>query len=708
MTTNVNPNSRVALTLFSAAALFGSLSLSSCQDYDPLGENGLEIIVANKNLQERYNEYTQNFISMYGMPDANHNWGFTEKPDMTFGNYATRAGRSNTIDVNRNQWIEREGDAYKSSALALNIGVPGWPNFDNHYYAANGDHLAEICCGIPAKDKNYIPAGDVTEYEIQYVSEWFRTYPKGHPKFEGAKVKLHLSDFFVQNVSADYDQLTYPNGTDITDAGIAYANEMDHPLNIWTKDNSHDDLSYSLDYLHFMPIGADVNDKDTWTHINNFNHGSTNMNPENHAGSNPERMIMYVYSSGTENFAARPSFGTGTQEEEMGEFIDSWVLVKLEWDEKGKCCSEGGSTCPSNGHHRVGYYLAFDYQSKKYDENGDLLADISCDGYYSNWIIKISSANFTEEAPAATRVMCEDLGNTHDFDFNDVVFDVAFHSVQVTGGTRRDAVINLQAAGGTMPIYVGFPHTKFDGAYEAHSLLEHSTSTPVNVGGASHTFATYRIENVGDIDAGGISIWVKNGDQYLQISGINGNLDKYNNGVKGEEYAPQRFAVPTSVQWMEECEFIQDGYPRFKAWVNTPSANKTWYNAIGADELIYNYVELPSHHKYVEGEEDPANAPITVDLNGYGGGTITVKASAFANASSKIVFAMSSMPAGKELNLRIDGINPGHNFTSSDLTWEITDSSAISNMKNAEETVIYIDYTNCADIIEEKFTITCQ
>lgn len=687
-------------------------ALTACQDYDPLGEDGLETIIANKNLQTRYNEYTENFIKLYGMPDANHNWGFTKKPDMTFGNDFTRAGKSNTIDVNRNQWIEREGDSYKSSALALNIDVPGWPNFDGHYYAANGDHLAEICCEIPAKDKNYIPAGDVTEYEIQYVSEWFRTYPKGHPVFEGAKVKLHLSDFFVQNVSADYDQLTYPNGTDITDAGIAYANEsaMDHRLNIWTKDNSHDDLSYSLDYLHFMPIGADVNDKNTWTHINNFNHGSTNMNPENHAGNNPERMIMYVYSSGTENFAARPSFGTGTQEEEMGDFIDSWVLVKLEWDEKGKCCSEGGSTCPSNGHHRVGYYLAFDYQSKKYDENGDLLADISCDGYYSNWIIKISSANFTEEAPAATRVMCEDLGNTYDFDFNDVVFDVAFHSVQVNSSTRRDAVINLQAAGGTMPIYVGFPSDKFNGAYEAHGLLEHSTSTPVNVGDASHYFATYRIENVGNIDAGGISIWVENGGQLLNITGLTGNLDNYNNGEKGESIAPQRFAVPTNVQWMEECKFIQDGYPRFKAWVNTPNANKTWYNAIGDNSLIYDYVALPSHHSYVEGEEDPANAPYTVNLNGTGGGSISFNTSAFTNAKESITFSITGLTSGDDLQLRIDYNFNGnqHQFTSTNKNWVINNTEVIDKFKKGEISSLIINYTNCGEKIEGNLSITCN
>lgn len=53
------------------------------------------------------------------------------------------------------------------------------------------------------------------------------------------------------------------------------------------------------------------------------------------------------------------------------------------------------------------------------------------DGYYSNWIIKISPATLAPDPTPdpvppykVTRVMCEDLGNSHDFDFNDVVFDV--------------------------------------------------------------------------------------------------------------------------------------------------------------------------------------------------------------------------------------------------------------------------------------------
>lgn len=710
MTTNVNPNSRVALTLFSAAALFGSLSLSSCQDYDPLGENGLEIIVANKNLQARYDEYTANFNNTYGKPAPNHNWGFRDLPVMNLGASNTRAGSTETVDVNRNMWIETDNNGYKSTALALNIDIPGWPNFDDHYYAASGDFLADICCDVPASDKQYIPAGDVTEYEIQYVSRWFRTYKEGDPEFDGAKVKLHLSDFFVQNVSADYDQITYPEGEDITSSKVAYDNatSFDHDFNVWTKDGADESLPYTLDYLHFMPIGANVNNKDSWTHINNFNHGNTNYDPEDHAGNNPDRMIMYVYSSGTENFACRPAFGTGQQEEDMGDFIDSWVLVKLEWDEKGKCCEKGECDQPANGHHRVGYYLAFDYQAKKYDENDVLLADISCDGYYSNWIIKISPATFAEEAPAATRVMCEDLGNTYDFDFNDVVFDVAFHQV----GSQTDAVINLQAAGGTMPIYVGFDKDKFAGAYEAHKMLENGSSTPVNVGGASHDMATYRIENVGTTNAGDIKIWVENNGTMLEISGVRGNLDKYNNGENGNENAPQRFAVPTSVQWMDECKFIQDGYPVFKAWVNYPSMNPLWYNAIGNNKLIHNYVALSSHHNYVEGEEitgEGGAQPITFNWDDSGNnGTFTIPASYFASANTKITITFTDDDIDFNYALPNDMDNvQGVNADNKVLT--ITESTAISRLKEGSFNVFSIYYcSNPSAVTSEMFTIVCE
>ena len=83
------------------------------------------------------------------------------------------------------------------------------------------------------------------------------------------------------------------------------------------------------------------------------------------------------------------------------------------------------------------------------------------DGDYSDWIVRIVPAKYIK----AQRIMAEDLTvSGGDFDFNDVVFD----AVTVNGAT----VVTLQAAGGTMPLYIE--------DNEVHELFGVSQSTMVN------------------------------------------------------------------------------------------------------------------------------------------------------------------------------------------------------------------------------------
>ncbi len=552
-------------------------------------------------------EYAANFISRYGEPDSNHTWGFEETPFMNIA-VETRAGGNGTgetVDTHTNMWIDWDdnNNSYKDNALALNIDVPGWPNVDGHYYTSNSSNcdLENIESSQPKNPTYYQPAGDVTEYEVRYVSDWFRNNP--NPKRE----ELHLSDFFVQNISVDYDRMSYPDGDIITTSQQAYNGNK-----TTITGTADENLDFALDWLHFMPMGADPNEKETWTHINNFNRGNSNISPkplssiDTDGQSNYHREIKYVYSSGTEDFACRPSFATSENNSVPipGEFIDSWTLVKLEWDEP----MADGET-----HHRVGYYLAFDYQADKTSSTG---TKIACDGYYSNWIIKISPACYSEEAPAAKRVMCEDLGNTLDFDFNDVVFDVSF---QQKGG-KTEAIINLLAAGGTMPIYVGKdPNDSNNSVFEAHKMLGSVSSTPVNVGprGKSHAIATYRFEvSESSPNAGNIGIWVKNGNEIKQIGGLRGNLSNYKKDETNN--APQRFATNTNVQWMDECEFIEDGYPSFPDWVQNETENEEWYLNIGDKSKIHEYKAVSSGNGGSDEDDDEPSGTATTVFNYYG------------------------------------------------------------------------------------------
>ncbi len=492
---------------------------------------------------------------------------------MNWGGITTRAGgNGGDVDVKRNEWVKHEdwvmSKPYDESALAHDIQIPGWPNFDGYYYGNYGGSTLQHTWKEGEVPNGGQPCGDVTEFEIQYVSAWFRTHTKA--QMAEYEVKLHLSDFFIQNVSCDNDQKTYGslpdnNGsTGFNGDNVFTGDDNNQAGTIWRKENSHEKVNFSLDQLGFQAMNGE------WTHVNNFNNQNSNFNPEE-ATTNPNREIKYITSSGTEDFRCHPSFSTDPETN----WIKNYVLVRLEWKEK---VTNSASPYYNQYVDRVGYYLAFDFKAYKAETKVDP------DGYYSNWIVKITPGHFAAEGKAK-RIMCEDLGGSFDFDFNDIVVDVAVDNSGIP-------VISVQAAGGTMPVYVEpvmETATKEDSRYELHKLLGAASSQPMNVlGDYSHQHApaifrgTRSISKPEDIK---IIVYGKDQDGKDKKYDINGNRanltggdtnnDNYPDGygspnTKDEadnDYAPRAFACPTSVKWMKELQFIDKSYPGFKNWV---------------------------------------------------------------------------------------------------------------------------------------------
>lgn len=509
-------------------------ALTACQDYEPFSEAEVREAMTSR-------EYAENFASYFGEIDQNHNWGFFEIPSMPSFSAETRAqsGGAGSVLVNRNQWPDKSGDEYNSQheCLSKYMSIPGWPNLDGFYYeGAQHNVLNYLSSGTTGS-----PAGDVTDYEISLVSEWFRTTKITNP--EDYRANLHICDFFIQDVSSDVDRKD--------DGTPKYS----------------DTNTFAMDQLRFATMNSSNDPSDeTWTHVNDFNHDSQNYKPQDRA-TTPWRTIMYVKSSGTEDFAYHPS------DNDNSTFYDKWVLVHLEWDEvmhDGKL------------HHREGYYLAFDYESHKSDGT-----NIECDNYYSNWIVKITPANYIPQQNKIwpRRVMCEDLGNTLDYDFNDVVFDVMF---QKNSETTSEAVITIQAAGGTLPIYVGVEPTEANKSYEAHKMLGYNGTTnlpPINAGPGtkSHAVAIYRLSSyIGEdgnphnfaADANDpdlIKIYV--GTSTNKATGVVETYRQIAQNNRGTNNAPQKFSCPNDVLWMQEWVFINDGYPHFPDWVRESDGN---------------------------------------------------------------------------------------------------------------------------------------
>lgn len=262
-----------------------------------------------------------------------------------------------------------------------------------------------------------------------------------------------------------------------------------------------------------------------WEHVNNFNNGTKD--------------IMYVMGAGTEAFSYRASHSNTYQN-------DRYCIVYLSFQ--------------VNGHSYEGWYVGFDYESIKYEGNGsEEHNSVHADGYYCDWVFKITPGTF-KGYPLTTRVMCEDLGHSYDWDFNDVVFNVTFI---VEGGVDY-AYIVLEAAGGTMPIYVGINDEK----YEVHKLLGDGSMVPIIHPASCATFK------------------VKLSDMGMTLNS-NDNLANARNipiYVKGQTATyklnntaiPQKFACPDSVAWTEECQNICEKYKRFPDWIQNFNVEDIW------------------------------------------------------------------------------------------------------------------------------------
>ena len=177
------------------------------------------------------------------------------------------------------------------------------------------------------------------------------------------------------------------------------------------------------------------------------------------------------------------------------------------------------------------YYVGFDFYANGQNPNQQEARD----GFYNDWIVKIS--------PAYDKIIiAEDLGAAEsDYDYNDVVFGIDGN------------IVTLLAAGGTLPLYI-------DGI-EVHEKFDVSVTTMVN------TFNYY---------------------EYPPVQFVIGN---YNNIrdipitvlKSGELYTIPYFTGKPSAKicvnhgfiWSKERVPIHTVYPLFKDYVN--NQNIVWY-----------------------------------------------------------------------------------------------------------------------------------
>src|SRR5574344_291142 len=189
------------------------------------------------------------------------------------------------------------------------------------------------------------------------------------------------------------------------------------------------------------------------------------------------------------------------------------------------------------------YYVGFDFYANGTNPN----EQVDRDYIYNDWIVKISPATYKN----AQRIIAEDLGSIGDFDFNDVVFDVA----QTSDGT----VITVQAAGGTLPLYININGKE----KEVHEALGVTTSTMVNThnGTKDAPVAIFRLPAYTDLNTG-VQGYVMSGSNKIILTTETGK-------------APAKICVRTSYVWTNEKQSINAKYSKFAEYVKY--TNIDWY-----------------------------------------------------------------------------------------------------------------------------------
>ena len=537
--------------IWGALYLVAALLLSaSCSEYNPdMSEGNL-----TKEEYEKVMEFTKNFKLRYGEIAPDNDWGFGELE--VKGSRGVKGTRG--VLANKNEWFDKTTGKSKDGAV-----IPGMPSaIDGRYILKNSGSGKEVqmydTCSYDVN--NQIPAGDVTDEEIIYVSEWFRTNP--NPTSQA----VNLRDFYVQNVSWDYDRQTYPNGAKETHVKWLDGNNAQQQR----------ELNYRMD--HLLCVSYSNSDGN---HIYNMNNGNTNMADANKTYNDISdadktecghlfeyrTMERYKCDNGEPNVT---SFKAHSSDDNR--YLTNYVLVHLDF------------IGPKSGLPYSGDYLAFDY-SFDGKSVGASAANKEPDGYYSNWIFKISPASPTttpdpEPTTETKRVMCEDLGNTYDFDFNDLVFDVYYTYKDKTNITAH---ITLQAVGGTLPIYIGTDTA--DPTKELHyRMLGQASSSPINVAasnGVTHSPVSFTMSAT-STDPNDIIICVgtagNEATDKITILPVSG---------RGSSLAPQKICVPTSTKWLKENQQIEWGYTKFQDWVNNGRNTEydVWKTGIQEDFL---------------------------------------------------------------------------------------------------------------------------
>ncbi len=597
-----------------AAALILGGFIAACShddiDYTPLVDGKVQA-------------YQETFVEAYGAIDPNQTWGFTLN-NVNAGNVEVPAAARMTRghNANANMW---------------------------------------------AKDGYSVPA-PLTAAQKDKVRRWFQQHKNPHGE------AINYTTFFVQDV--------YKGGTNTT--GSLSTEE-------YTAANG--DTFIGSDQMDWLTAGSN-ND-----HINNYNNGQCSTNSTVWDGvtyqegwpkedqSQAENWNHIVYHSDEIMLmvdSKTDCFGFTNSRQGKQQYNDQYVIIPGDliqlWD---KSTTVNGESSDVSGM----WFVGFDYEAdldhrwgSTVDSNGYLATEVeegtegafqvpnegpykgkwvidgAADGYYSDWIVRITPGILggeitipidqgeetedkitvktttyhyqTTQLIEQGRVFCEDLGkiSRNDLDFNDVVFDAYVTKIQpfdvimkteddvpqpndtIWGTATYKTEIVLLAAGGTLPLTLA-------GSYDVHDVLGHNPYTTI-----INTIADKKNGTYGNVTADPNPDPVQLGTNFNYSSIVEIPIKvQYSDGstleLKAEQgWAPHKILVPIGTKWCRERENIADAYPKFKEYVNNVGDQpKFWDASKDKTRLFYHPKDTyqPRSQTPVTIETSPAVGPIT-------------------------------------------------------------------------------------------------
>ena len=546
-------------------AAFTSCSKSGDELYDP-GK------IDQQNAEKITQTYNEAFIKVFGKPSANQDWGFGKSA-------STRANSGETVpqteayhNMNHNEWADPDKEfggytvpdplteqqkavvaAYFQSVPNLTYSDPQW----RHFFVQQVYKGGKVDAGKVRNTTEGITAANGTKYDSGNMN-----------LLSVGRNNIHINDFNAGSCST----------SDVLDNG-QHVGGSSHPDQITLMVNIDDTSCFGY---HETGSSTQHNNKAAlvswqtirdWANANglngdcladNWNRSFLGFDLAIKEGAQAQSDIAARYNDGPESYSYAMVNGeivsiNGNDNivynSENIYYLDTNTNMYVAADKMTLQDNEIQAEYRVDGDYKGKYInvdkfvaLLNDGWLPVKDKNFREWVKVGkSDGYFSDWIVTLTKAE--RKNPPHNYTICvigedltvggsdeEDLGA--DFDFNDVVFDVALES--------NETWVRLKAAGGTLPLTI-------DGI-EIHGKFGVATNVMVNTGaGPNKEYVEFKLNNV-YTDAKNIPVFVTKGGRSVELTAVQGE-------------PASKIGVKPSYVWCKERVGVVDQYPMFTQWV---------------------------------------------------------------------------------------------------------------------------------------------